>query len=179
MAIMTTTAVLVSRDEYDARTAAGERLDYDDGVIIPMPNNDALHDRIKAKLARQLNRQLDDPCEAANEQAFEIAPDRVRHPDVAVCLQPRAPTPGRKMQGPPDLAIEIVSDSDIAKELDEKIRQYLNYGARAVWVVWPDDRRIDIHQSGQPTRSYAASQTLANEEPVPTFRLSVAALFEA
>ncbi|MDX2268498.1 MAG: Uma2 family endonuclease [Bryobacter sp.] len=175
---MASTATLISRAEYDARTAAGERLDFDDGVIIPMPNNDSLHDGIKLSLARLLNRQLEDPIEAGNELAFEVAPDRVRHPDVAVCLTRRARIAGKRFQGPPDLAIEIVSDSDSAKDLDDKIRLYLKHGARAVWVVWPEDQRIDIHQLGQPVRAYHAGETLANEEPIPSFRLSIAALFQ-
>ena len=62
---MVATEVLTSRAEYDARTAAGERLEFDEGNIIEMPNSDSLHDRIKAILARQMNRQLPDPIEAA------------------------------------------------------------------------------------------------------------------
>ncbi len=176
---MASTVVLVSREEYDARTAAGERLDYDDGVIVPMPNNDSLHDRIKARLVRQFNRQLEDPTEAANEQTFEVAPNRVRHPDVAVCLVPRPAEAGKKIQGAPDLAVEIVSDSDTAKDLDDKIRLYLRHGAKAVWVVWPEDRRVDVHQLGQPVRAFAAGDVIVGEEPVPRFRLAVAELFGA
>lgn len=174
---MASTAVLISRFEYDARIAAGERLEYDDGQIIEMPNNDSLHDGIKATLVRQLNRQLDDPMEAANEQAFEVAPNRIRHPDVAVCLQPRPRVAGEKFQGPPDLAIEIVSESDTAQELDLRIRLYLENGAHAVWVVWPQARRIDIHQAHAATRHYEADDTLTGEVPIPAFRLAVAAIF--
>jgi Uma2 family endonuclease len=49
-----------------------------------------------------------------------------------------------KRRRPPDLAIEIVSDPDRAKDLDSKIHLYLDNGAKAVWVVWPAARRMDI-----------------------------------
>ncbi len=174
---MVATEVLTSRAEYDARTAAGERLEFDEGNIIEMPNNDSLHDRIKAKLARQLNRQLPDPIEAANEQAFEVATDKVRHPDVAVCLQPQPGVAGQRFKGSPDLAIEIVSPSESALDLHAKVRLYLETGAKAVWVVWPDDREVEIHQRNQPTRLIGPEGIIEGEEPVPAFRLPVAALF--
>jgi Uma2 family endonuclease len=175
---MASTAVQISRSEYDARTAAGERLEYDNGAVIEMPNNDSVHDWIKAIFNRALNRQLDDPIVAANELAFEVAPGRIRHPDVAVCLFPRPIESGKKLQGAPDLAIEIVSESDTAQDLDNRVRLYLENGARAVWVVWPNARRIDIHQLHAPTRHYEWGDTLVGEEPIPQFRLPVAALFE-
>ncbi len=174
---MASTAILASLDEYDARTAAGERLEFDRGVFIPMPNNDSLHESVKTKLVRQLNRQLDDPIEAGNELTFEVAPSRVRHPDVALLLRPRRAVAGRRFQGAPDLAIEIVSASDSASDLDDKIHLYLANGARAVWVVWPGPQRIDIHQTNQPIRQYHAADTLSGEEPVPQFRLPVSSLF--
>ena len=174
---MIATEVLTSRAEYDARTAAGERLEFDDGNIIEMPNNDSLHDRIKAKLARHLNRQLPDPIEAANEQAFEVASGRVRHPDVAVCLEPQPGVAGQRLRGAPDLAIEIVSNSESAQDLHNKVRLYLDNGAHAVWIVWPEDQEVEIHQRNQPTRLIGREGMIENEQPIPSFRLPVAALF--
>ena len=175
---MASTAVLVSESEYDARTAAGERLEYDDGAIIEMPNNDSVHDRIKSRFGRWLNRQLDDPAEAGNEVAFEVAPNRFRHPDVSVVLRPQPVVAGRKFQGAPDLVIEIVPYSDTAQDLDNRVRLYLENGSRAVWVVWPEPRRIDIHQLHAPTRHYEFGDTLSGEEPIPQFQMAVAKLFE-
>ena len=175
---MASSAALVSRSEYDARTAAGERLEYDDGAIIEIPNNDSVHDWIKGIFVRSLNRRLDDPIMAANEQAFEVTPNQIRHPDVAVCLFPRVVVSGKKLQGAPDLVIEIVSYSDTAQDLDNRVRLYLENGARAVWVVWPEPRRIDIHQLHAPTRHYEFGDTLSGEEPIPQFRMEVAKLFE-
>lgn len=170
------TATLVSRAEYDARTAAGERLEFDDGVILERPNNDSLHDMLKTEISWQLSRQLSDPARVCAELTFEVAPQRVRHPDVSVLLTPRPALAGQRMQGAPDLAIEIVSESDSAEELGNRIDLFLRRGARAVWVVWPKRRLIDVHQANAPTRHYGAGDTLAGEDPVPQFRLDVGAL---
>ena len=81
---------------------------------------------------------------------FEVAPNRVRHPDIAVLLGPRPAIAGKRIQGPPDLAIEIVSESDSAEDLANRIDLFLEHGATAVWVVWPKRRLIDIYQLDAP-----------------------------
>jgi Uma2 family endonuclease len=40
-------------------------------------------------------------------------------------------------RGAPDLAIEVVS-SEEAEDLEAKIEDYLAYGSRAVWVLYPE-----------------------------------------
>lgn len=169
-------ATLVSRAEYDARTAAGERLEYDDGLILEMPNNDSLHDHLKTELNWMLAKFLENPARVCAELTFEVEPNRIRHPDLSVILEPLPVVAGRKFQGAPDLAIEIVSESDTAENLANRIDLFLRNGATAVWVVWPRRHVIDIHQSGQPTRHYAAGSVLTGEQPVPGFRLELATL---
>ncbi len=173
---MATVPVLVSKAEYEARAAAGERVEYSDGIVEAMPNNDSVHDILKGRLATLLARGLPETALVVNEMAFDVTPAHVRHPDVAVLLKPRRMQEGRKVQGAPELAIEIVSDSDTAEYLDGRIELYLNNGAQAVWVVWPRARRMDIHQPGQPTR-HLRGGILSGEIPVPQFRLDIADLF--
>jgi Uma2 family endonuclease len=43
-------------------------------------------------------------------------------------------------EGPPILAVEILSPSDKQEEIDEKISLYLETGVAIVWVVNPDSR---------------------------------------
>lgn len=174
---MASTAISISRADYDALTAAGERLDYDEGQVIEMPNNDSLHDVIKGKLVRALLRQLPEDVFAASELTFEIAPNKIRHPDVALLLATPVGVAGRKLSGSPDLAIEVVSPTENALDLHAKVHLYLQHGAQAVWVVWPDTQVVDIHQPNLPTRHVDADGVIAGEQPVPEFRLAVRELF--
>ena len=75
-------------------------------------------------------------------------------------------------------SIEIVSPSESARDLHAKVRRYRENGARAVWVIWPEDRQLDIHQSHQPTRHLGVDDVIEGEEPIPAFRLTVAAIFD-
>jgi Uma2 family endonuclease len=174
---MASAPVLASLAEYEARTAAGERLEYSDGVLLPMPNNDSVHDSIKGGLAMALTRQFPESALVVNEMAFDVTPMNVRHPDVAVLLNRPPRVEGRRVQGAPDLAIEVVSESDTAENLDSRVELYLSHGSRAVWVVWPRARRVDIHQPGKPTR-HLRGGVLAGEEPIPNFRLNLDSLFD-
>jgi len=163
--------------EYASRAAAGERIEYSDGIIEPMPNNDSVHDVIKFRLATALARRLPEPALVGNEMAFDVASGYVRHPDVAVLLEPPPMVEHAKVQGAPDLAIEIVSESDTAEKLDERIELYLANGAKSVWVVWPHSRRVDVHQPGEIIRRYRGG-ILTGEEPVPGFHLDLDQLFQ-
>ena len=42
----------------------------------------------------------------------------------------------------PDLAIEIVSPTNTADEVAEKLEEYFRVGVRSVWVVYPRQRKV-------------------------------------
>ena len=71
------------------------------------------------------------------ETGFKIAsdPDTVRAPDVAFIRRERIPESGlpRKFwPGAPDLAVEVLSPGDTRREVDEKVADWLEAGARGV-----------------------------------------------
>ncbi|MBZ5622297.1 MAG: Uma2 family endonuclease [Acidobacteriia bacterium] len=74
-------------------------------------------------------------------------------PDVSIshANQPR----GRYLEGSPALAVEVVSESNTAGEMSRKVQAYLAGGAREVWVIYPDERLIWIHQPSQPPQAYS------------------------
>ncbi|MCH8311162.1 MAG: Uma2 family endonuclease [Chloroflexi bacterium] len=47
----------------------------------------------------------------------------------------------------PDLAVEVVSPSDTAAEVNAKVEEYLKAGTRLVWVVYPDSRSVMVYRS--------------------------------
>jgi Uma2 family endonuclease len=46
--------------------------------------------------------------------------------------------------GAPDLAIEVVSPGDTYTEVEEKVHEYLETGAKVVWVVNPRRKTVTI-----------------------------------
>ena len=50
------------------------------------------------------------------------------------------------LQGAPDLAIEVVSESEIAWDLRQKVQDYLDDGSRAVWAFCPKLRVVAVYE---------------------------------
>ncbi len=108
-------------------------------------------------------------------------PDTVREPDLAFISTQRLP-PEVRVRGysevAPDLVAEIVSPSDTAREVYDKARMWLSHGVVTVWVVDPDARTIDVHQSGAEVVTLTEDDTLDGGPVLPGFTLPVRDVFE-
>lgn len=107
-------------------------------------------------------------------------PDTVRAPDVAFIRAARVPggkLPEGFFQGPPDLAVEVVSPGDTAAEVEAKVRDYLASGTLRVWVVYPDTRTVVVHRADGTATRYGEDGVLQDEELLPGFSLSLRELF--
>ena len=70
-------------------------------------------------------------------------------PDVSVTHAGQA---GKKyLEGAPALAVEIISESNTAKQMHNKVVAYLESGAREVWVVYPNSRSVIVHRGKTAT----------------------------
>jgi Uma2 family endonuclease len=101
-------------------------------------------------------------------------------PDVAVAsaeLVARTPKLTAFYEGPPILAVEILSPSDKHEAIVEKVRLYLEHGV-VVWVVDPDFRNVLVHRPGHPEQLFSAAQELVGDPYLPGFRANVAEFFE-
>jgi Uma2 family endonuclease len=94
------------------------------------------------------------------EVGFTLAsnPDTVRAPDVAFIRQDRLASLRRHgfVDGPPDLAIEVLSPDDRPGEIRTKIEEYLTRGVPLVVIVDPDERTVTLHPRGAPATTFRA-----------------------
>jgi Uma2 family endonuclease len=81
-------------------------------------------------------------------------------------------------EGPPTLAVEIVSPNDRAVEIDERVQDYLAAGTRQVWVLWPNRRAASIYVPDADTRELGPDATLDGGDVLPGFTVRVGDLFE-
>ena len=103
-------------------------------------------------------------------------PDVVRAPDVSFLRADRVPVDGLPdgyIDGPPDLAVEVISPSDTLYEVEDKIAQYLAAGTRLAWVVNPRRRTVAVHAPGAPVHVLGGDDTLDGGDVVPGFRCAV------
>lgn len=115
------------------------------------------------------------------ETGFLIArdPDTVRAPDAAFICAERLPPPDPRgfFPGAPDLAVEVLSPSDRASEVNSKVRDWLEAGARVVWVIDPQNRTVAIHCSLGKATILGMSETLPGQDVLPGFAMPVRQIF--
>ncbi len=122
---------------------------------------------------------------AVNEVLFVLnaARNLKRRPDVAFVSYARWPTSVVAREAAwnvvPDLAIEIVSPTNLAEEIDRKITDYFQAEVRLVWVIYPDSGRVSVYQSRTHVSILERTDTLDGAEVLAGFRLPIAQLYEA
>jgi Uma2 family endonuclease len=107
-------------------------------------------------------------------------PATVRGPDLAFVSTSRLPhgPPERGFLGfVPDLCVEIISPSNRADEIQEKVLDYLNGGASLVWVVNPELRTLAEHRSGRRDRVLGVDGEVEGYDVVPGLHLPLVELF--
>ena len=101
-------------------------------------------------------------------------------PDVAYVREDRLPPRGQRtgfLDLAPDLAVEVLSPSNTASEMNDKVLLYLEAGTRLVWVVDPRRRIVVIHTPDRLARTLVVGDTLDGGDVLPGFTLPLAELF--
>jgi Uma2 family endonuclease len=175
---------LLSLEEYMALPEDGNKYELDQGelVVMPMPKSD--HSLIIQYINHRLSVYVLDKSIGwvFSEAAYLLKgePESIaRQPDVSFLSLSRVKaTPrGEYFAGAPELAVEVVSPGNQAEELDIKVNQYLAYGSKEVWVVYPKTRSILIHQPGGRVRKLIAEDTITSDL-FPAWSARVADFFD-
>lgn len=118
------------------------------------------------------------------EMIFDLRPhlNRERRPDVAFVSFERWAADRGMPKSPswpviPDLAVEVVSPTNTADHVNDKIEEYFQVGVRLVWVVYPSHTKVYVYTSPEDVRILTPKRELDGGEVVPGFRVSVARLF--
>jgi Uma2 family endonuclease len=75
-----------------------------------------------------------------------------RVPDVAYIRRERIPKDWdlqKPFPSAPDLAVEVMSPSDTAGEVMERVQDYLRANTQEVWVLYPNTRQLLRHMQGE------------------------------
>ena len=120
--------------------------------------------------------------EVGGEAGFTLRrdPDTVRAPDLYY-LRPDNPLTAILgdgfPDGAPDLAVEIVSPSNTAAELRERIGDYLAAGTSLVWTIFPERREVLVHRPDGTARTLTGDDRLGDEAVLPGLTATVADVF--
>ena len=157
------------------------------GRLLTMTPTGSLHGLVVSRLSAVLTLYVEANrlgVVLTGEPGFHLErdPDTVRAPDVAFISRARIPAEGVPKSfwnGPPDLAVEVMSPGDRRSEVTEKIAEYLSQGVQEVWLVEPAPRRVTVHRIGEEPHVLHESDTLDGGSLLPGFHYSLARLFSS
>jgi len=107
---------------------------------------------------------------------LETNPDTVRAPDVSFVRAERLPKeglPSGYLPIAPDVAVEVVSPSETAEEIQEKVQDYLHAGTDQVWLIDRRTRTIAVHHRSGQVELLHDTDVLDGGDTIPGFRISV------
>ena len=180
---MATSTTLLSLAEFQDLPDNGMRHELSEGELIEMPPPKYLHSHVAHRFfevllgaARTQTRGrpfVEAGCRLSSD------PPTVRQPDVSfVNLERLSATPEDDwIEGAPELAIEVVSPSDTAEDLNRKIGQHLAAGASAVWVAYPKTSQIHVHCKDEPVRILGPQDRLDERTLFPGWSAPVSEFF--
>jgi len=183
---MNTQVQLMTADELLAMPDDGFCYELMKGELIkvsPPPGHE--HGLIAMNIAGPLHayiktRNLGKVYAAETGFLIEQNPDTVRAADVSFVSRERIEKAGRVQKywiGAPDLAVEVISPSDTVRRIEGKVAQWLQSGARSVWVVSPKMHTVTVYRSLTEIVVLTENDTLDGRDVIPGFQLPIAEIF--
>jgi Uma2 family endonuclease len=127
------------------------------------------HQRIVFALARALHAHVDET--RAGEvliAPIDVVLDRPRalvlQPDLLYVSSDRSDIVGRRIEGPPDLVVEVLSPNPRIGKLDERVAWFAEYGVREIWLYEQPSRRLNVLECA--ARAVRSTRVFEADEPV-------------
>jgi Uma2 family endonuclease len=149
------------------------------GRVIELSPAGAEHSSLGGRVFARLLAHADDTdagmCTTADGgYVLSRDPDVVRAPDAAFVARDRLPdgrAPRMFFEGAPDIAVEVMSPSEAAGEIEAKTQQYLRAGTRLVWIIYPDEKLARVWRADGTTTLIEEDGSLVGEDVLPGFEL--------
>ncbi len=148
---MTLTVAEKKTYTYDDYLSASDDESYEliEGELLMNPSPTPYHQRISGIIEFELrkfvnNNGLGEVFDAPCDVHFDD--ENVMQPDIMFISKNRLNIIGDKnIQASPDLAIEIVSDNSVYRDMEQKKRLYAKFGVREYWIVIPETKTIEVY----------------------------------
>jgi Uma2 family endonuclease len=176
--------VVLTYEDYAALPADGRRYELHAGGLSVRPAPGSRHQEVSAHLfvvlylhvkAERLGKVLAAPIDVILDQTTVVQPDI-----VFVVGQRLSIVSARGIEGPPSLAVEILSPSTLRIDRSVKLQLYAQHGVPHYWIVDPDARTIEayaLREGAFELVGRAAGGQPASLPPFPDLALAPASLW--
>lgn len=176
----------VTLEEY-AALPKHPRYELVKGALIELMVASREHERTVVRTGRYMDIHVDDhglgEVYGSNRGYITVpdSPATSRMPDLSFISTERLRPDifGKLYDGAPDLAVEILSDSNTPAEIAQKVSEYLVAGGKAVWVIDIDARTLTVHTADAPPLTLTDADTVDGADYLPGFACVVADLLPA
>jgi Uma2 family endonuclease len=180
-----TIGLLVTQEQFAALAAANRDLRLERtalGELIANPPTGWETGRRNWSISGELYlwwRNASEPGEAFDSSTGFILPNgATRAPDASWVSGERwqALTPEQKRTFAnicPDFVVELRSSSDTLKSLQDKMREYIDNGAKLGWLIDPQQRRVEIYRPGKDVDVLENPAQLSGEDVLLGFVLNL------
>jgi Uma2 family endonuclease len=156
------------------------------GVAYAMAGANTRHQTMLGELFRQIAdflvgkpcRVLPAPYDVRLFYAEDESDDTVVQPDIiVVCDRDKLGKEG--CRGAPDFAIEILSPSNTAAEMQRKFKLYRQAGVREYWVLEPESKTLHTHlfDGGRILSRFYGDKEIAPVEILPGLEIDLEPVF--
>lgn len=187
MVTKTTTPPMTAEEFFDWANRPeneGKRYELDQGEVVEMPSPGEAHALVcwfVIKLLTEYLVRLGRGHLLTNDCGLIVRrrPDTVRGPDVMLFLDDRTLAEANigHVDRVPQLVVEVFSPSDRPGKLGRRIRQYHERGVPLVWVVFPQDRTVNVYRPAEALQDLGETDTLTGSGVLPDFTCPVSHLF--
>lgn len=142
--------VFLTEEDFAARDAKGPREEFKDGVVVELAPESGTSEDLRWFLGRLLLEVVE--CAGLGkvrgpEFQVRLRPGLRRQPDLLFVAAARLHLVQETwLDGPPDLALEIVSEDSVARDYREKYLEYQTSGVPEYWLVDPLTRNVELHR---------------------------------
>jgi Uma2 family endonuclease len=118
-----------------------------------------------------------------SEGAYQVTTKpqkKIRKPDASFVAKGRFANdvvPDGNITIAPDLAVEVVSPNDLAMDLEQRITDMLEFGAKLIWIVYPNTRSVLVQRADGSAARLTEDKDLSGEAIIPGFSCRIATLF--
>jgi len=119
---------------------------------------------------------------AGADGGCDTLPDRLRKPDASFTslkrIQSQSEPTRDALPFAPDLAVEVLSPSNTAAEMNQKLQEYFAAGARLVWYIEPELKTARVFTAVDRWEDIPPGGSLHGRDVLPGFELPLSRLFE-
>ena len=179
---MGTVKTLLTFEEFEQLPDQPGKRELIRGEVIELPPAELKHNRISHRIYKGLDAALEqahargeaqDLGEACHEMGYLLPDKGWLQPDVSVTHAGQHE--GKYFVNAPAIAVEVISPSNTAKQIDAKAELYFEFGALEVWRFFPKTKQVTIEVPGS-VRVISVDSVITTPL-LPSLALSVKEIF--